>query len=571
MQSTFFFSAECTQSRYAKQPWLVGANFLPSTASNQLEMFQSESFDPDTIDRELAFAEALGMNTMRVFLHDLLYKDDPFGFFARLDQFLTISDNHGIRPLLVIFDSCWDGFPQSGKQKEPIPGVHNSRWVKSPGIPSLHNETDFARLETYVRALIRRFGTDERILGWDLWNEPESTTEEVPIIFKLLPKVYQWAREEGASQPLTTAISSCFQIENSDILSFHSYSVPSLLESLAELKKFNRPILLTEWLARPYSLPEDYLPIGKREKIGMINWGLVTGRMQTRFPWDSIGHPYDHEPDPWFHDLFHKNGTPYSVKEKMFGLTAGLRAQVARGPRAATLRPLEARRWYTASTETGASGLESHQQFGQFVAACLPRFVQQFSVYKDELTLYVAPAGVLPVMTFLRDHTACQFKQMVDVCGADYPTRANRFEVVYHLLSVRHNARIRVKTYANEVSAVPSVTPLFNGANWFEREAWDMYGIFFEGHPDLRRILTDYGFEGHPLRKDFPLTGYVELRYDDEKKRVVAEPIELAQSFRMFEYQSPWEQNGSGTPTPKVLLPTEQPAAQQPPTGAAKP
>jgi NADH dehydrogenase (ubiquinone) Fe-S protein 3 len=152
------------------------------------------------------------------------------------------------------------------------------------------------------------------------------------------------------------------------------------------------------------------------------------------------------------------------------------------------------------------------QEFGRFISTALPKFIQRFSVYKDELTLYIAPSAVVPVMTFLRDHSATQFKQMVDVCGADYPTRRYRFEVVYHLLSVRYNNRIRVKTYCDEITPVPSVTPLFSGANWFEREAWDMYGIVFNGHPDLRRLLTDYGFEGFPLRKDFPLTGYVETR-----------------------------------------------------------
>ncbi|KAI9326990.1 hypothetical protein BDR26DRAFT_876205 [Obelidium mucronatum] len=220
--------------------------------------------------------------------------------------------------------------------------------------------------------------------------------------------------------------------------------------------------------------------------------------------------------------------------------------------------PLVSQRFFSSPAANG------YHEYGQYIASALPRFVQQFSVYKDELTIYVPPSGVIPVMTFLRDNTNTQFKQIVDICGVDFPTRANRFEVVYHLLSVRYNTRIRVKTYANEVSPVPSVTPLFNGANWFEREAWDMYGIFFEGHPDLRRILTDYGFEGHPLRKDFPLTGYVEVRYDDEKKRVVAEPLELAQSFRMFEYQSPWEQNGPGIPTPKIL-PAEPAAAESAP------
>lgn len=182
----------------------------------------------------------------------------------------------------------------------------------------------------------------------------------------------------------------------------------------------------------------------------------------------------------------------------------------------------------------------------------MPKFVQRVSVYKDELTVEVDPSAVIPVMTFLRDHTAAQFKQMQDVCGVDYPTRKNRFDVIYNMLSVRYNCRLRVKTYASETLPVPSVTPIFAGANWFEREAYDMYGIYFIDHPDLRRILTDYGFEGHPLRKDFPLTGYVEVRYDLEKQRVVVEPLELTQAFRNFEYSSPWEQVGPGKKEPET-------------------
>ncbi|GAA5896235.1 hypothetical protein JCM6882_008527 [Rhodosporidiobolus microsporus] len=187
------------------------------------------------------------------------------------------------------------------------------------------------------------------------------------------------------------------------------------------------------------------------------------------------------------------------------------------------------------------------QEYGAWIMASLPKFVQQTSVYKDELTLYVAPSAIVPVMYFLRDHTNCQYKAVMDICGADYPTRSKRFEVVYHLLSVRHNSRIRVKTYADETSPVPSIVNVFRGADWYEREAWDMYGILFSGHPDLRRILTDYGFEGHPLRKDFPLTGYTEVRYDEEKKRVVSEPLQLSQAFRNFEgATSPWEGVGTG-------------------------
>ncbi|PWN98499.1 F420H2 dehydrogenase [Tilletiopsis washingtonensis] len=184
--------------------------------------------------------------------------------------------------------------------------------------------------------------------------------------------------------------------------------------------------------------------------------------------------------------------------------------------------------------------------YGAYITSCLPKFIQQFSVVKDELTLYIAPSAVEPVLLFLRDHAQTQFKACMDISGADYPTRSQRFEVVYHLLSVRYNARIRVKTYADEVTPVPSATGIFRSADWYEREIWDMYGVFFVGHPDLRRILTDYGFEGHPLRKDFPLSGYSEVRYDEEKKRVVHEPLQLAQAFRDFSGTSPWEQVGEG-------------------------
>ncbi|KAH8081226.1 hypothetical protein HD553DRAFT_316131 [Filobasidium floriforme] len=185
--------------------------------------------------------------------------------------------------------------------------------------------------------------------------------------------------------------------------------------------------------------------------------------------------------------------------------------------------------------------------YGQYLTTCLPKYVQQFSIYKDELTLYTAPSGVLPVLQFLRDHHRCQYKSVMDITAVDVPTRSHRFEVVYHLLSYAHNSRIRVKTYADEITPVPSATGLFRGADWYEREVWDMFGVFFSGHPDLRRILTDYGFEGHPLRKDFPLTGYTEVRYDEEKKRVVYEPLQLTQAFRNFgDAASPWGQHEEG-------------------------
>lgn len=190
----------------------------------------------------------------------------------------------------------------------------------------------------------------------------------------------------------------------------------------------------------------------------------------------------------------------------------------------------------------------SLHSYGQYLMSCLPKYIQQFSVWKDELCIYIPPQGVIPVFSFLKYHTAAEYTMVADITAVDYPTRDQRFEVVYNLLSVRYNSRIRVKTYADEATPVPSITSLYDGANWYEREVYDLFGVFFSGHPDLRRIMTDYGFDGHPLRKDFPLTGYTEIRYDEEKKRIVVEPLELTQAFRNFEGgTAAWEQVGAGT------------------------
>jgi len=182
-------------------------------------------------------------------------------------------------------------------------------------------------------------------------------------------------------------------------------------------------------------------------------------------------------------------------------------------------------------------------EFGQFVSESMPKFVQQVQVsHGNELEVLIAPQGVMPVLTFLRDHTNAQFKLLMDITAVDWPDRPYRFEVVYNMLSLQFNQRIRVKTYTDELTPIDSVTSLFDSADWAEREVWDMYGVFFANHPDLRRILTDYGFEGHPFRKDFPLAGYYEVRYCNEVKRVIQEPVEFAQEFRKFDFQSPWEQ-----------------------------
>ena len=181
------------------------------------------------------------------------------------------------------------------------------------------------------------------------------------------------------------------------------------------------------------------------------------------------------------------------------------------------------------------------KELGGYIRDTLGDAVEGVTVRLGELTVVIRRDDVLKVMKFLKDDANCQFLTLLDVCGVDYPDDDERFEIVYHLLSLTHNNRIRVKLRTDEDTPVASVTSLFNAANWWEREVWDMFGVAFSDHPDLRRILSDYGFKGHPLRKDFPLTGYVELRYDDEQKRVVYEPVKLTQEFRTFDFLSPWE------------------------------
>jgi len=201
------------------------------------------------------------------------------------------------------------------------------------------------------------------------------------------------------------------------------------------------------------------------------------------------------------------------------------------------------------------------------IMAALPQDVLGCDIKLDELMVTVRGSSIAKVMTYLRDDAACLFKVLIDICGVDFPEREQRFEVVYNLLSLRHNRRVRVKVVTDEMTPVPSLTGVFSAAGWFEREAWDLYGIFFSDHPDLRRILTDYGFEGHPMRKDFPLTGYVEVRYDQEQKRVVYEPVKLTQDFRTFDFLSPWEGMTRELPgDEKAAQPPANPPAGQPPT-----
>ena len=351
------WSAEQANAWYAQQPWPTGADYIPASAINQLEMWQAATWDPAEIDRELGWAETeFGMNTMRVFLHDLTWSQDPAGFKKRVDQFLAIAARHHIRPVFVLFDSCWDPNPKLGPQHAPIPGVHNSGWVQSPGRAALMDPGQEKRLHDYVTDMLASFGQDKRILAWDVWNEPDNTGggsydtgEDARVkarVADLLAKTFAWARATHPIQPLTSGLWTGgdwsplqeaalnpiqrIQLDQSDLISFHNYGWPEDFQArVDQLKLYGRPIICTEWMARSAgSTADTVLPLGWHDHVGMINWGFVLGKTQTNFPWESWDHPYVKSPPVvWFHDLVEPDGTPYRASEaKLFRM---LRAQPA--------------------------------------------------------------------------------------------------------------------------------------------------------------------------------------------------------------------------------------------------
>ena len=328
---------------YSQQPWLVGANFLPSTAINELEMWQATTFDTATINKELKWAASIGMNTMRIFLHDLAWQQDPAGFKKRIEIFLRIAARYGIRPLFVLFDSCWDPFPHTGKQHEPAPFLHNSGWVQSPGADALKDSTQYPRLKKYVTDIVSSFKNDKRVLGWDVWNEPDNTNSssysrfepynKVELVYNLLKKVFVWARSANPSQPLTSGIWAGnwishdslkaiekLMVEESDIISFHNYgSGADFQQCIKNLERYGRPIICTEYMSRGNgSTFEGSLPVAKKYKVAAFNWGLVDGKSQTIYPWDSWQVKYTSEPVLWFHDIFRKDGAAYKKTEVDF-------------------------------------------------------------------------------------------------------------------------------------------------------------------------------------------------------------------------------------------------------------
>ena len=324
---------------YARQPWLVGANYIPSDAINELEMFQAATFNPALNDKELGLAESIGMNTARVFLQDQLWSQDPAGFKQRLDTFLAIASRHHIRPILVLFDSCWETNPHLGPQHPPIPGVHNSGWVQSPGKQRLLDPQVEPELAAYVRGVVGAFANDPRVLAWDVWNEPDNqggdkigdVPAKVRRVDELLPLAFAWARSVSPTQPLTSGVwtgnwsdpsreseTTKIQLAQSDVISFHSYDWPEVFEAhIRELQPLGRPILCTEYMARGNGSTFDTsLPIANKYHVAAINWGLVAGKTQTYLPWDSWQRPYVLvQPTIWFHEVFRQDDTPYRQHE----------------------------------------------------------------------------------------------------------------------------------------------------------------------------------------------------------------------------------------------------------------
>jgi hypothetical protein len=367
-----------------EQPWRVGTNFISSSAINQLEFWQEDTFDPDLIDKELELSASIGMNTHRVFLHDLLWEQDSIGFIKRIDKYLSISEKHGIKTMLVFFDDVWNPSPQLGKQPEPIPNVHNSGWVQSPGAKLLRDTLAHGKLESYVKGVLEHFTNDERVLIWDLYNEPgqvgiasyEITKERTKVLYnkigleitdenyplydlkqiddrtnkkyytlQLLKKVVRWARDVNPSQPITTGIYDWnsdwgnfeelsdldqFILSSSDIISFHEYGdKASLIKRIDQLNQYNRPLMCTEYLNRGNNSggwnDENegntfyaYLPLFKKHKVAAYNWGFVSGKTNTIYPWKSWDSTYSNPPTHWHHDVFDKNLQPFSKKEVEF-------------------------------------------------------------------------------------------------------------------------------------------------------------------------------------------------------------------------------------------------------------
>lgn len=339
------WSESRAQEWFDKHGWVVGCNFVPSNAINQIEMWQGDSFSPELIERELGWAAGLGFNTMRVFLHQLVWEDDPDGYLQRIEKYLSIAHSHGIKTMFVLFDAVWDPFPKLGKQPAPRHNVHNSGWVQCPGYDVLNDPSKYDELHSYVNGIVSFFRNDDRVLIWDLFNEPDNMNlssykdddyiaHKAELSMALLKKTINWVRVINPDQPITMApwqenwheshkVSALdeYMFSHSDIISFHNYEDKKNLEQriLSIKQRYNRPMLCTEYMARPFgSTFQEILPLFREHNIGAYNWGLVAGKSQTHCPWDSWSKEYVNEPELWFHDIFRENGEVYKKEEAEF-------------------------------------------------------------------------------------------------------------------------------------------------------------------------------------------------------------------------------------------------------------
>ena len=316
------WSAEKANKWYAQYGWLRGCDFIPSTAVNQLEMWQAETFDSATIDRELGYAQSIGMNIMRVFLHHLAWQIDEDGFKNRMNTYLSIADKHSILTIFVFFDDCWNPTYHAGTQPAPKPGIHNSGWIRDPGQLLYDSPAVVRTLEAYVKDVLATFSHDKRIFLWDLYNEPGNSdygNKSMP----LLKDIFTWARTVNPDQPLSAGVwnsklsdLNAFQLSNSDVISYHDYNpLTTHQRTIDTLKKYGRPLICTEYMARTRgSMFSNIMPLLKKENVGAINWGFVSGKTNTIYAWDTPM-PGGEEPKVWFHDIFRKDGTPYSQDE----------------------------------------------------------------------------------------------------------------------------------------------------------------------------------------------------------------------------------------------------------------
>ena len=323
------WSEEKANAWYESMEWPVGCDYVPAYAGNQIQMWQSSTWDPEAIDRELGWAEQLGFNSLRIFLHDKVWKAEREAFFSHVDEFLEIADSHGMTCLVTLFTNGGSEQRFVGEEISPVPGIHNSIWAQTPGESVVNNPEKWNQVKEYEQDVLRRYKDDKRIIAWCLYNEPQNTQRGVKKTLPLMKETFRWAREINPSQPLTAPIweipssltpqmpTVTWVWENSDIISFHCYKEPDYLEKFIKLLlPYNRPLVCTEYMGRPKSTFKECMPILKKYNVGAINFGLTAGKCNFHLQWTSkAGDP---EPKVWFHDIFRLDGTPYSQEEVDF-------------------------------------------------------------------------------------------------------------------------------------------------------------------------------------------------------------------------------------------------------------